>query len=54
MVNSKIKSAVHNTLLNQYFENEIWKLDGVSDGGFAKHMVTISKAYRSKDRKYAL
>lgn len=39
----KIKFAVHNPLIKQYFEYEIRKLDGVSDGSFAKHIVTISK-----------
>jgi len=38
----KIKFAVHNPLVKQYFENEIKKLNGVSDGSFAKHIVTIS------------
>lgn len=38
----KIKFAVHNPLVKQYFEYEIRKLDGVSDGSFAKHIVTIS------------
>lgn len=40
----KIKFAVHNPLVKQYFEYEIRKLDGVSDGSFAKHIVTISKS----------
>lgn len=39
----KVKFAVHNPLVKQYFEYEIRKLDGVSDGSFAKHIVTISK-----------
>ena len=38
----KVKFAVHNPLVKQYFEYEIRKLDGVSDGSFAKHIVTIS------------
>lgn len=38
----KIKFAVHNPLVKQYFEYEIRKLDGVSDGSFAKHIVAIS------------
>ncbi len=38
----KIKFAVHNPLVKQYFEYEIRKLGGISDGSFAKHIVTIS------------
>lgn len=38
----KMKFAVHNPLVKQYFEYESRKLDGVSDGSFAKHIVTIS------------
>lgn len=38
----KIKFAVYNPLVKQYFEYEIRKLNGVSDGSFAKHIVTIS------------
>lgn len=31
-------------MVKQYFEYEIRNLDGVSDGSFAKHIVTISKS----------
>lgn len=40
----KIKFAVHDPLLKQYFEYEIRQLDAISDGSFAKHIVTISKS----------
>lgn len=30
-------------MTKQYFEYEIRKLNGVSDGSFAKHIVTISR-----------
>jgi len=40
----KIKFAVHDPLLKQHFEYEIRKLDAISDGSFAKHIVTISKS----------
>ena len=40
----KIKFAVHNPLLKQYFEYEIRKLGAISDGSFAKYIVTISKS----------
>ncbi len=39
---NKIKFSVHNPLLKQFFEYEIRNLNGVSDGSFAKHIVTIS------------
>ena len=38
-----IKFAIPSALTKQYFEYEIRKLDGVSDGSFAKHIVTISR-----------
>lgn len=38
----KIKFAVHNPLVKQYFEYEVRQLNGVSDGSFAKHIVAIS------------
>ena len=41
VVNAKVKFAVHNPLVKQYFEYEIRQLDGVSDGSFAKHIVSI-------------
>lgn len=40
----KIKFAVYNPMIKQYFENEIRNLNGISDGSFSKHIVTISKA----------
>jgi len=40
---NKIKFSVHSPMLKQYFEYEIRNLDGVSDGSFAKHIVTISR-----------
>jgi len=40
---NKVKFAVHNPLVKQYFEYEIRKLNSVSDGSFAKYIVTISK-----------
>lgn len=39
----KVKFAIQNPLVEQYFEYEIRKLDIVSDGSFAKHVVTIGK-----------
>jgi len=42
VTDNKVKFAVHNPLVKQYFEYEIRKLNGVSDGSFAKHIVTIS------------
>lgn len=43
VVDGKVmKFAVHDPLVKQYFEYEIRKLDGVSDGSFAKHIVSIS------------
>ena len=42
VTDDRVKFAVHNPLVKQYFEYEIRKLDGVSDGSFAKHIVTIS------------
>ena len=44
VTDGKVKFAVHNPLVKQYFEYEIRKLDGVSDGSFAKHIVSISTA----------
>lgn len=42
VIGAKVKFAVHNSLVKQYFEYEIRKLNGVSDGSFSKHIVTIS------------
>jgi len=42
VIEDKVKFAVHNPLVKQHFEYEIRKLNGVSDGSFAKHIVTIS------------
>ncbi|MDQ1243692.1 MAG: hypothetical protein QG565_32, partial [Campylobacterota bacterium] len=42
VTDGKVKFAVHNPLVKQYFEYEIRQLDGVSDGSFAKHIVSIS------------
>ena len=39
----KIKFSVQNPLVKQAFEFEIRQLNGVSDGSFAKHIVTIKK-----------
>lgn len=40
---TEIKFAVHSPMLKQAFEYEVRKLGGVSDGSFAKHVVTISQ-----------
>lgn len=40
----KVKFAVRNPLVKQYFEYEIRRLEGVSDGSFAKHIISISTA----------
>ncbi len=42
---NQIKFSVQSPLLKQYFEYEIRKLpNSISDGSFAKHIVTISRA----------
>jgi hypothetical protein len=38
---TKVKFSVHSPLLKQYLEYEIRQLDGVSDGSFGKHIVTL-------------
>lgn len=40
---TEVKFAVHSPMLKQAFEYEVRKLGGVSDGSFAKHVVTISQ-----------
>ena len=43
VVDDKIKFSIQSPLLKQYFEYEIRKLpNSISDGSFAKHIVTIS------------
>lgn len=42
VTDGNVKFAVHNPLVKQFFEYEVRKLDGVSDGSFAKHIVSIS------------
>lgn len=43
VIDEKVKFAVHDPLLKQFFEYEIRNLNCVSDGSFSKHIVTISK-----------
>ena len=43
VIGDNIKFAIPSSLTKQYFEYEIRKLNGVSDGSFAKHIVTISR-----------
>jgi hypothetical protein len=38
---TKVKFSVHSPLLKQYLEYEIRQLDGVSDGSFSKHILTL-------------
>ncbi|MDO3377831.1 hypothetical protein [Geoalkalibacter halelectricus] len=41
IVGTKVRFAVHSPLLKQFLEYEIRQLDGVSDGSFGKHIVTL-------------
>ena len=38
-----IKFAIHSPLLKQAFEYEVRKLNGISDGSFSKHVVSINQ-----------
>jgi hypothetical protein len=38
-----IRFSIHNPLIKQTFEHEVRKLNGVSDGSFSKHIVSINK-----------
>ena len=42
VIKDQVKFAVYNPLVKQYFEYEIRKLNGVSDGSFSKNIVTIN------------